>query len=317
MKTKSGLFSCSRGFTLAELITVIAIIAILIGLLVPTITLIQEIAQKVRQKSQFHGIEFALESFQTDFGDYPDSSYNPPYPLLNPSVDFGYCGAQKLAEAIVGWDGFGVHPRTAFMTDGRNDVDSHGTRELIYDVVNGITGSGGVFTESGVENRNVREGPYLELDSANAVKLGDLYPGAVGTLELGTYVLVDTFSKVTHRRTHKRIGMPILYYKANVGGIWHYAAPPTDDNVYKVIDNEQIYITPPPFGNTLHPLAIIPVFNGRSIFYDRTENPNFPGATFPPHRGRRPYRSESFILHSAGRDGLYGTADDVYNVDTE
>ena len=177
MKTKSGLFSCSRGFTLAELLTAMAIIAILIGLLVPTITVIQKTAQKVKQKSQFHGIEFALETFRTDFGDYPDSSYD------NTGIDPGYCGAQKLAEAIVGYDGFGVHPQTAFMSDGMNDVDGDNVPELIYDVINGITGSGGVFTESGEDNHTVRYGPYLELESANAVKLGDLYPSGAGTLD--------------------------------------------------------------------------------------------------------------------------------------
>ncbi|MCD6392289.1 MAG: hypothetical protein J7M40_02145, partial [Planctomycetes bacterium] len=60
--------------------------------------------------------------------------------------------------------------------------------------------------------------------------------------------------------------------------------------------------------NTSHPIDDL---GGINIFYDRTANPNFPG---PP---RRPYRSESFILHSAGRDGLYGTVDDVYNFDSE
>jgi len=29
----------------------------------------------------------------------------------------------------------------------------------------------------------------------------------------------------------------------------------------------------------------------------------------------RPYRSDSFILLSAGPDGLYGTGDDVFNFD--
>lgn len=310
MKTKSGLFSCSRGFTLAELLTVMAIIAILIGLLVPTITIIQKTAQKVKQKSQFHGIEITLESFGTDFGDYPDSSYD------GTGIDPGYCGAQKLAEAVVGWDGFGVHPQSGFRSDGMNDiVDTNGDNipdyVLVYDIVNGILN--GTY-QTPADNRRVRKGPYLELEAANAVKLADLYPGAVGTLKLDTYVLVDMFGKVTHGTTRKRTGMPILYYKANVGGMRHIYSlgPIMNSNVYKVIDNDQIYTTQPPFGSTSHPLDA-----DQSIFYDRTTNPNFPGSPFPPHLGRRPYRSESFILHSAGRDGLYGTADDVYNFDTE
>ncbi|GAF91785.1 unnamed protein product, partial [marine sediment metagenome] len=261
--------------------TAMAIIAILIGLLVPTITLIQKTAQKVKQKSQFHGIEIALESFRTDFGDYPESFYDS-------NVDPGYCGAQKLAEAIVGWDGFGVHPQTDFRSDGMNDVSvpPDGNRELIYDVVRGIVEAGtGTLLQSSADNHRVRKGPYLELEAANAVKLDDLY-WAVGALELDTYVLVDMFSKVTHKQTNKKIGMPILYYKADVGGTKHEAFPGVAGNVYEVIDNEEIYTAPPPFDNTArHPL------DGQiDLFYTPTANPNFPG---PP---RRPYRSESFIL---------------------
>ena len=311
MKIKSGLFSCRRGFTLAELLTVIAIIAILIGLLVPTITIIQKTAQKVKQKSQLHGIEIAMESFRTDFGDYPDSSYTP-------GVDPGYCGAQKLAEAIVGYDGFGVHPKTEWRSDGMAEYNpvpppAAPTYELIYDVIDGVRENNtGPLLETPQDNHKVRYGPYLELDSANAVKLGDLYPGAVGNLNLDTYVLADMFGKVTHRRTHKKTGMPIMYYKANVSGTAHTPVPPGDRNVYKVhltpATAEPIFTTMPPFGNTSHPIDDL---GGINIFYDRTANPNFPG---PP---RRPYRSESYILQSAGRDGLYGTADDVYNFDSE
>ena len=299
MKTQSGLFSCSRGFTLAELLTTMAIVAILIGLIVPALALVQKTAQKVRQKSQFHGIDIALESFRTDFGDYPDSSYNP-------GVDPGYCGAQKLAEAIIGWDGFGVHPRSELRSDGLADWNGNGIYdpdESVYHVTFDTP------YETAADNHKVRKGPYLELEAANAVKLEDLYP-AVGTLELKTYVLADMFGKVTNLRTRKKTGMPIMYYKADVGGTAHMYN--LSSNVYKVIDNDQIYTTLPPFGNTSHPLAA-----DEPIFYDRTMNPNFPGSSFPPYLGRRPYRSESFILHSAGRDGLYGTGDDVYNFDSE
>ena len=306
MKTKSGLFSRSRGFTLAELLTTMAIMAILIALIMPALGLIQKTAQKVRQKSQFHGIDIVLESFHTDFGDYPPSTCPTEREPGNWLDD--YCGAQKLAEAVVGLDGFGVHPRAEFWADGL--ADWNGNRvydpdESVYHVTFDTP------YETAVDNRKVRKGPYLELEAANAVKLSDLYQGAVGTLDVDTYILADMFGKVTHRRTHKRTGMPILYYKADVGGTDHRPpniAPIPRNNVYEIRDNQEIYSASPPFGNTPHPLATM---SNQTIFYDRTANPNFPG---PP---RRPYRSESFILHSAGADGLYGTADDVYNFDSE
>jgi len=304
MKTQSGLFSCSRGFTLAELLTTMAIVAILIGLIMPALSLVQKTAQKVRQKSQFHGIDIALESFRTDFGDYPDSSNDP-------IVGQEYCGAQKLAEAVVGWDGFGVHPRSELRSDGRADWNGDGVYdpdESVYHVTSDTT------YETAADNRNVRKGPYLELEASNAVTLGNLYPSGVGPLDPDRYVLADMFGKVTNLTTHKKTGMPILYYKADVSGTVHQ--PPMTvlpgspvKNVYIITDNSPIYNANPPFGNRAHSLDnTVP---GQAIFYDRTANPNFPG---PP---RRPYRSQSFILHSAGRDGLYGTADDMYNFDSE
>ena len=44
-------------------------------------------------------------------------------------------------------------------------------------------------------------------------------------------------------------------------------------------------------------------------------NPNFPRdlTALPNPIYGRPYRADSFILQSAGPDGIYGTPDDIYN----
>jgi hypothetical protein len=46
---------------------------------------------------------------------------------------------------------------------------------------------------------------------------------------------------------------------------------------------------------------------GPVLFYKETWNQN---VQVP---GNRPYRADSYILMSAGFDGLYGTKDDVFN----
>ncbi|HPD46138.1 MAG TPA: type II secretion system protein [Anaerohalosphaeraceae bacterium] len=317
MTTSSPRRTAARGFTLVEMLTTMAIVAILIGLLVPAFALIKNAAVTVRQKSQFEGISVALETYVNDFGDYPPSNYYSP----GTTMTTDYCGAQKLAEAIVGWDTFGVHPKTEWRSDGLADWNKDGIwtdpDESIYHP------SADTPFETAAENRQVRKGPYLELDSANAVKLEDIYSAsnAPTPLKLDTYILADQFGKVTNLRTHKKTGMPILYWKANPTGYDHTVPPQGAGGadlqklIYNVRDNLPLYFTaPPPFDPfTVHPLGHTGTTEHPrpedAHFYVPTTNPDLTGG--PP----RPYRSD-YILLSAGKDGLYGTADDVWNFNT-
>ena len=103
-------------FTLVEIVTAIAIIAILAAILVPAFNLAMKTAMNVKQKGQFNSINIALEAFRTDFGDYPESYYTELTFLNN------YGGAQRLAEAVIGYDGFGFHPQSVFSEWGTDDV---------------------------------------------------------------------------------------------------------------------------------------------------------------------------------------------------
>ncbi len=314
MKTFAKQFSRTFGFTVVELLTAIAIIAVLVSLIIPALHMVQRSADMAKQRAQFHSIDIALEAFRADDGDYP------------PSDDIGamfdaYPGAMKLAEAIIGQDGFGFHPRSEFRNDGQGDTDGDGTDEPLYlpDVDGYIDGLSLTNEEKDAlrrENLTVRKGPYLELETANAVRLKYLYKG-YGTEGLhfppvpDRFVLCDMFRLVKNNATGKRTGMPILYYKANTSNFKHdpdtyvQDLAPVNKCIYDVRDNRKIValtglwegIIPQP-----HSMSDDP-----SIFYKNTLNPNF--AT-PP---MRPYRADSFILLSAGPDGLYGTPDDVFN----
>ena len=103
MKIFTRQFSHRTGFTLVEMLAAVAVIAILISLIVPALTMVKKSADMAKQRAQFHSIEIALEAFRADFGDYPESenTYKPDEdpPLLAQS----YCGAQKLAEALIGY----------------------------------------------------------------------------------------------------------------------------------------------------------------------------------------------------------------------
>ena len=166
-----------------------------------------------------------------------------------------------------------------------------------------------------------RKGPYLELETANAVKIADLYGNSLrkGESRDSTFVLTDAFGTVKNKRTKKQTGMPILYYKANPTASQHDPAnySPTaysDLNIFDLRHNQKIIDWGKPMestANQLHPLSTNP-----NLFYEMTRNPNYYDSKDPQDPAFwRPYRSESFILHSAGSDGLYGTPDDMFNFD--
>jgi prepilin-type N-terminal cleavage/methylation domain-containing protein len=63
-----------RGFTLVELLIVITVIGILMGLLLPAVTVAMQIVRRNKTQSMIKDIGVALEAFKQDFGVYPPSA---------------------------------------------------------------------------------------------------------------------------------------------------------------------------------------------------------------------------------------------------
>ena len=309
------------GFTIVELLTVMAVIAILIGLLVPALNLVKDYAKEIQQKAQFHAIGVGVELFKSEFGMYPPSNDNDD--LYDNTKDHPldptpYGGAHKLAEAIVGWDLLGFHPKADFRSDGWNDVDNDNVDELVYDPVTGLSGSNG-YTETPDENIQARIDPLVELENANAYRMSDIYtntgPFEVGTPDGGNFVLCDVFSK--KRTSGRKTGMPILYYRArtqytlqdytNSGG--GGALGEIADDIYYYPDNQNLLeLGSAEDATVLHPLA--DGTDDWEDFEDVILNKQVVDI-------KRPYRAGSYILISAGPDGLYGNADDICNFTRE
>ncbi len=311
----------TSAFTIVELLTVMAVIAILIGLLVPALGLVKDFAKEIEQKAQLHGIEVAIDMFtpNSGYGTYPPSDengldLNPPAALgLDPAA---YGGAQKLADALVGQDLLGYHPRSGFRSDLMG-FDTLGNPQQVYNV-------------GTRQNLEARVGPFIDLENANAFRMGDIYRNIVsplpgGTFFAGSYVLCDVFAK---KRTGMGVqgsityggmktGMPLLYYRARTEyyeqdfGVVQSPGGPDgiDDDVYYYRDNmHTLALGHPEYGP-----ALPHILDGSNNAADwqRFEEMilNDKITTM-----RRPYRANSFILISAGKDGLYGTGDDVTNV---
>jgi prepilin-type N-terminal cleavage/methylation domain-containing protein len=299
MKIIAQGFSDKLGFTLVEMLTAIAIIAVLVSLIIPALSLVHKSADMVRQKSQFHSIGVGLEAFRSDFGDYPESD--------NGVFMTSYPGAQKLAEAMTGHDGFGFHPDSIFDRDGEDENDIPLYKPEVDTYIESLSLPPDEEAAMKRENLTIRKGPYLELETANAVKLNNLYNGTF-PLSGDRFVLADMFGVVKNKATGKKTGMPIFYYRANTSNFVHDPAHYSDDfdaNIYDYRDNDRIALLIQLWDRTVsHPMNSNDGDPG--IFYENTLNPNFDNPL-------RPYRSDSFILLSAGPDGLYGTVDDVFN----
>jgi type II secretory pathway pseudopilin PulG len=273
-------------FTIIELLTVMSIIILLIGLLVPALNMVKRFTKRVVQKNQFHTIEVAMDIYNAEWEEYPPSE-----PM--DEVPDPYCGAMKLAEAMVGQDLVGFNPASKFRSDGT--LNGPGTE---------------LYGPSAPADKSARR-LYLKPENANAQKLDDLYPpGSVGSFEKENRVLCDAYPQITHRQTGRLVGMPILYYRADTSKTVHNVDNPIhQQNIYSYGDNfDFVKLKVPWDPQAEHPLGrTTGDAPGPKIFYEKTWNSNI------TVEGNRPYRADSYILLSAGFDGLYGTDDDVFN----
>lgn len=230
----------------------------------------------VKQQAQLHSLDAALELFRIYEGrGYPPSD-------ANDGTGQPYCGAMKLAEAIMGQDLLGFHSASGFRVDG---LDPDGGTDLYVS-----------------ETLPARKGPYMQPQYANAYLLVDVYgEGNTGPFAEDARVLCDMF--IHKRPGGKKTGTPILYYKADPNGTLHDPNDPDNPgSIYHWRDNAALValgVPGDPAGR--HPLADPNRFY-MNIQSDKTTQ-------------SRPYRADSFIFISAGEDGLYGTADDICNFD--
>jgi type II secretory pathway pseudopilin PulG len=291
------------GFTIIELLTVMSIIILLISLLVPALNRVRRYALLVKQNAQFHAISIALDLFNAEEQGYPPSDARDP----TGPPGLSYCGAMKLAEAMVGQDFLGFHPDSRFRRDGT--IDGTPATQL-YPVP---------LSADNIKSRKT----YLQLENANATRLIDIYTAAhrngtaYATITDANLVLCDVY--VRTMATGNKVGMPILYYRANPSKTDHLRVPPNpvadlDKNIYDRRDNQELVDIPLPWVTPVgpvHPMAsagstILGVPADAGIFYDETRDKKI---TSPA----RPYRADSYILMSAGFDNEYGTSDDVFN----
>ncbi len=273
-----------KGFTIIELVTAVAVVALLLSLLLPSLNMAKNMAREAKQKVQFSAIDQALLAWRNDFGDYPPSNWDP-----TETQTLYYCGAQKLAEALVGRDLLGFHAESVFRYDGLDETGMFNLYPLNPDAVN-------------LSNRKLR---YLELEALDVFRIRDVFQNDSWKLNPDTYVFCDVFGryKVVSGKDIVRAGMPVLYYRADTSKI-DFGGDPMN-SIYNSFDNFHIvFAAQQNDPSRIHPLAEV----NNKFLYDPRYKVKDPKVVRP-----WPHRPDSYILISAGVDGLYGTNDDITN----
>ena len=262
-----------RAFTIVELLTVIAVIAILLGLLIPSMNMARNAANVAKQKVQIASIDKALLLFRDDYGDYPPSAYTP-------TGGEYYCGAQKLAEALFGLDLLGFNPDTLW---------DAGMAAYISDTL---------------ADRKPR---YLELDSVDVVNVSVYYDDPLGQLVPDTYVICDVFGhrKLDIGTKQENVGMPVLYFKADPSK-FVFSERQMNDSVYNLWDNLFLLMAQMQYEEDNdtgreHPIVTNFYRAAYKLYDTRITTKDWP------------HRPDSYILISAGLDGEFGTDDDITN----
>jgi len=301
----------ANGFTIIELLVVIAIISLLVGLLTPGISMMNRHARTLKQKTIIKGYETGLEIFRKDFDYYPPSSRD----LDALGTGQTVCGAQKLAEALMGRDMEGFDPKSKFFD---------------------TTESAGVY--NGPASTNRRKEPYTVVKDDGICSLEEVYgAGNIGSIFSPAAttgdrapVMTDIFGrrKVTLASGENiKIGAPVLYFRADTATKRFMGSEPvTQTNYTRWIYNYDDNVDIINLGKVEEPTvrhkfeaSETTVYNGQTLngiqyFYEKIRNPQYRTLDAGGNPlSDKPYNASTFILMSAGWDGIFGTKDDVTN----
>lgn len=329
--------SRNAGFTLIELMVAVAIIAVLVGILIPSLSAVTTNAKRVATTALFTGLDQGLESYRAEDalgGTYPPSQTDAPNapttikdPLSgNPAeLILAITGANLLVYGLVGADRLG--------TPGFSDLD----------------GDGQWWNDQGADDSGSVDGAYflnvdtLEPTSPRYPGGGGAYVGDTARESIRTYrQLFDDGVMVTFNAPFPSIekqplftdawGRPVLYYRANRAARYMVTNPGVTNGIYDSRDNTTITgstamggFAGVDFGPGLiddpyfHKIAVTQFPEIDPSVHNVATSSNFDNTfeRFILDKSvtvrNTPVNRDSYLLISAGADAIYGTTDDITN----
>ncbi len=121
-----------RNFTLVEILTVIAIIAILMGLLLPVMSTAQRKGKENKARAAIQSIKFAIEQYENDYGILPKFGTAAGDMVFNDTMAKSQATAGNGTNSTKTYDEFMEVLTLAKASDGASVTTSENTKKIRY-----------------------------------------------------------------------------------------------------------------------------------------------------------------------------------------